>query len=51
MTYDKIYYPYPATDRIHKYFIITSQGKKVSFGAKGYNTIQSTRIVRENSGI
>ena len=35
MTY-KTYYPYRATDNIHKYFIITSTGKKVSFGAKGY---------------
>lgn len=32
----KLYYPYPATDDKHKYFIITSQGKKVRFGAKGY---------------
>ena len=35
MTY-KTYYPYRATDNINKYFIITSTGKKVSFGAKGY---------------
>lgn len=34
--YDKTYYPYPSTDKIHKYFIITSTGKKVRFGAKGY---------------
>lgn len=34
--YDKTYYPYPATDQKHKYFIITSTGKKVRFGAKGY---------------
>ena len=32
----KIYYPYPATDKTHKYFIITSSGKKLRFGAKGY---------------
>jgi hypothetical protein len=32
----KKYYPYPATDGKHKYFIITSSGHKVSFGAKGY---------------
>ena len=32
----RIYYPYPATDKTHKYFIITSSGKKIRFGAKGY---------------
>ncbi len=31
--YDKTYYPYPSTDKIHKYFIITSTGKKVRFGS------------------
>ena len=34
--YDKIYYPYPSTDSRYKYLIITAQGKKVRFGAKGY---------------
>ena len=34
--YDKIYYPYPSTDNKHKFFIITNEGKKVNFGAKGY---------------
>jgi hypothetical protein len=34
--YDKIYYPYPATDKKHKFFIITDTGKKISFGAKEY---------------
>ena len=34
--YDKIYYPYPATNNKNKFFIITNQGKKVNFGAKGY---------------
>jgi len=34
--YDKQYYPYPSTDKIHKYLIITSTGRKVRFGAKGY---------------
>lgn len=29
----KIYYPYPANDGKHKYYIITSTGKKVLFGA------------------
>ena len=32
-----IYYPYPANDGKHKYYIITNSGKKVYFGAKGYN--------------
>lgn len=31
--YNKIYYPYPATDTRHKYFIITADGKKVNFGS------------------
>lgn len=34
--YDKIYYPYPSTDSTHKYLIITSTGKKLRFGRKGY---------------
>jgi hypothetical protein len=33
--YDKIYYPYPATYKKNKYFIITSQGKKINFGQAG----------------
>ena len=37
MTYDKIYYPYPSTDTIKKFFIITNQGKKIRFGAKSYD--------------
>ena len=31
--YDKQYYPYPSTDKIHKYLIITSTGKKIRFGS------------------
>ena len=31
-----IYYPYPANDGKHKYYIITASGKKVYFGAIGY---------------
>ena len=34
---EKIYYPYPAKDGIHKYYIITKSGKKVYFGAVGYS--------------
>ena len=34
---NKIYYPYPANDGIHKYYIITKSGKKVKFGAIGYS--------------
>ena len=30
------YYPYPANDGKHKYYIITASGKKVLFGAIGY---------------
>ena len=29
---EKIYYPYPAKDNIHKYYTITKSGKKVYFG-------------------
>jgi hypothetical protein len=32
-----IYYPYPATDGRHKYYIITDTGKKLYFGASGYS--------------
>jgi hypothetical protein len=31
------YYPYPANDGKHKYFIITSKNKKIFFGAFGYS--------------
>lgn len=30
------YYPYPAYDGKHKYYIITNDNKKVYFGASGY---------------
>ena len=32
-----IYYPYPATDGRHKYYIITDTGQKLNFGASGYS--------------
>ena len=31
-----IYYPYPANNGKHKYYIITASGKRVLFGALGY---------------
>jgi len=34
--YEKQYYPYQSTNQRYKYTIITSTGKKVNFGAKGY---------------
>ena len=34
---NKIYYPYPANDGKHKYYIITESGKKIKFGALGYS--------------
>ena len=34
---NKIYYPYPANDGKHKYYIITKSGKRVKFGAIGYS--------------
>ena len=33
----KKYYPYPANDGKHKYYIITKSGRKISFGAVGYS--------------
>jgi hypothetical protein len=33
----KQYFPYPANDGKHKYYIITKSGRKVSFGAAGYS--------------
>lgn len=30
---DKIYYPYPATNKRYKFFIITDIGRKISFGS------------------
>ena len=33
----KQYYPYPANDGRHKYYIITKSGRKVLFGAAGYS--------------
>jgi hypothetical protein len=32
----KNYYPYPANDGKHKYYIITKSGRKILFGAVGY---------------
>ena len=31
------YYPYPANDGKHKYYIVTKSEKKVYFGAAGYS--------------
>jgi hypothetical protein len=31
------YYPYPANDNKHKYYIVTKNEKKVYFGAVGYS--------------
>ena len=33
----KNYYPYPANDGKHKYYIITKSGRKISFAAVGYS--------------
>ncbi len=33
----KPYYPHPANDGKHKYYIITKSGRKVLFGAAGYS--------------
>ena len=39
----KLYYPYPANDGKHKYYIITNTGKRVYFGAKGYSDFTLTK--------
>ena len=36
MANEKQYYPYPSNKPNKKYYIITATGKKVYFGAKGY---------------
>ena len=33
----KYYYPYPANNGKHKYYIITKSEKKIYFGAAGYS--------------
>ena len=37
----KQYFPYPANDGKHKYYIITKSGRKVLFGAFGYEHFSS----------
>ncbi len=37
----KQYYPYPANNGKHKYYIITKSGRKVLFGAAGYEHFSS----------
>ena len=32
---ERIYYPYPANDGKHKFYIITKSGKKIKFGQAG----------------
>jgi hypothetical protein len=46
MTYDKIYFPYPSTDK-KKFFIITSRGKKIKFGAKPYGHFTEGHLDKE----
>ena len=36
---EKIYYPYPTKDGIHKYYSITKSGKEVYFRAVGYSDL------------
>ena len=40
---NKIYYPYPANDGKHKYYIITKSGKKIKFGALDYSDFTQHR--------
>ena len=39
----KTYYPYKANDNKHKYYIITSSGKKIYFGAYGMSDFTITK--------
>ena len=39
----KQYYPYPANDGKHKYYIITKSGRKILFGAVGYSDFTKHR--------
>ncbi len=32
---ERIYYPYPANDGRHKFYIISKSGKKIKFGQEG----------------
>ncbi len=54
----ELYYPYPATNGKNKYYIITKTGKKVYFGALGYedytihkNPIRKARYIKRHSGM
>jgi hypothetical protein len=47
MTYDKIYFPYPSTDKNKKFFIITNQGKKIRFGAKSFEHFTEIHLDEE----
>ncbi len=39
----KQYYPYPANDGRHKYYLITKSGSKALFGAAGYSDYTKQR--------
>jgi hypothetical protein len=41
------YYPYPAYDGKHKYYILTESDKKVYFGAAGYSDFTKHKSMKE----
>ena len=43
---NKIYYPYPANDGKHKYYIITESGKKIKFGAGAQFIVSKKNILK-----
>jgi hypothetical protein len=45
----KIYYPYVSNRIDKKYFIYTKTGKKVFFGAKGYEHFTNTKHYKSHS--
>jgi hypothetical protein len=48
----KKYYPYKATDGIHKFYIITNDDKKIYFGSKKYEDYTTHKnLKRKNAYI
>jgi hypothetical protein len=54
----KLYYPYPANNGKHKYYIITKTGKKVYFGQYGASDytihkdpLRKERYIKRHSGM
>ena len=48
---ERIYYPYPANDGKHKYFIITKSGKKLNLVRMVHLILQNIKMKQENKDI